>query len=64
MGSKHDAETIARWNVILAAREVADGAALEFSDPRISYETWQVNAGAMNGLFDALKAFDALAEER
>lgn len=49
--------------VVEAARHVSY-AGLEFSDPRVSYESWQIDRGEMQALQAALAALDAAMEER
>lgn len=50
--------------VIAAAREVTDGAALEFCDARIPYETYQLNPDSIPNLRAALFALDQLEAPR
>ena len=47
--------------VVEALEEIADGAGLEFSDPRVSYETWQLEPGSIEkGRAVLAKAREAL----
>lgn len=43
-----------------ALRDIVNEAGLEFSDPRVGYETWQLDPGAIERGRKALAAHDAL----